>query len=173
MVKATEKELKHANEVYDALIKMFDDMDYPYDIVDSGNDIEKVLHIRSAGDDLPMEFYIIIDAYFQQFKVKSPQPVTFSEEQIPEAAEILCAINNVLRFGFFALDIGDGTVMFNFYQLFMDSLISPDVWGFLIRMSVEIVDEYNDKLLMFAKGMIDKDSLLDKLGVLSGGEEEE
>ncbi|MCR4908162.1 MAG: YbjN domain-containing protein [Lachnospiraceae bacterium] len=162
---ATEKELKQANEVYEALIKMFEDMDYPYDIIDSGNDNEKVLHIRSAGDDLPMEFYIIIDAYFQQFKVKSPQPVTFSEDQYSDAAQVICAINDVLRFGCFTLDLSDGTVMFNFYHLFMDSLVSPDLWGFLIRMSVEIVDEYNDKLLMLAKGMIDKDSLLEKLGL--------
>ncbi len=173
MVTVTEKERKQADEVYQNLINIFERMEYPYDVIESGNDIEKVLHIRSAGEDLPMEFFIVIDAYFQQFKVKSPQPVRFSKEQIPDAAELICAINDVIRFGYFALDVEDGSVMFNYFHLFMDSLVSPDLWGFLVKTSAQIVDEYNDKFLMLAKGMIDKDSLMKKLGLLSESGESE
>lgn len=118
-----------------------------------------MIKFNMSGDDIPMRFFIYVNPAHQILTIHSPMPVTFSAEKIDEACKAICAINYRLVDGDFQIDIRDGEVLFNMSNSYAGSLISNDVFNYMLGMSINIVDEYNDKLLMLSKGLIDFETL--------------
>ena len=122
-----------------------------------------VIRFNMSGDDIPMRFFIYINPKNQLITLHSPISVTFSEDKLDLGCKAICAINYRLVDGDFQIDIRDGEVLFNMSNSYAGSLISTEVFDYMLGMSINIVDEYNDKLLMLSKGLIDFDTLKSSL----------
>ena len=73
------------------------------------------------------------------------------------------AINNVLVNGCFDYIIADGHMFFRMTNSFIESQLGADLFKYLLYCSCQTIDEYNDKLLMVAKGMISIEQFLKSL----------
>ncbi len=150
---------KRTKEAYESILSMFDEMDFHYEL-QGDDDVEyKVIHFTVSGEDIPMEIYIDMDEECQIMSLISPMPVHFNESNITDAYVLVGKINSMLKFGSFKVD-SDGDVIFQFTHFFIDSLISKEAWQFMIHLCFYVIDEYNDKLLMFSKGLCDMDTVL-------------
>lgn len=153
---ATEKQIKAAKAVYDTVIRHMDTVGLKYDEIDMPNDAYMV-KLGFKGNDLPMELFVIVDADKELIIVKSPEFTTFSAENISTAAMAICAINDSILDGSYALDIDTGSVMWTVTSCFRGSLVGEETIHYLIGVSAQTVDEYNDKLMMLNMGVLDLD----------------
>ena len=122
-----------------------------------------VIRFNMSGDDIPMRFFLYVNPNQRIITLHSPQPVKFPEDKLDIGCKAICAINYRLSDGDFQIDIRDGEVLFNMSNSYADSLISDEVFNYMLGMSINIVDEFNDKLLMLSKGLIDFDTFKQSL----------
>lgn len=153
---ATEKQKKAAKTVFDTVIRHMDTVGLKYDVIDMPNDAY-MLKLGFKGDDLPIELFVIVDADKELIMVKSPEFTTFSSDNIPTAALAICAVNDAILDGSYALDIDTGSVMWTVTSCFRGSLVGEETIRYLIGVSAQTVDEYNEKLMMLNLGIIDLD----------------
>lgn len=146
---ATSEQLKKAAEVRSTLVKAMDELNMKYDA--DGN----VFEFSFGGDDLPMHFRMTIDAERQLIILLSPQQYTIPRNKIVDAAMAIGHINYLLNDGSFDFDITDGTIAFRMTSSFRESLISTELLQYMIAVSVNTVDDYNDKLDDIGKGKLD------------------
>ncbi len=76
------------------------------------------------------------------------------------AALAICIINDNLVDGNFDMDVTKGSLCYRMSLSFRESLISEEAFDFFIDYAVYVIDEFNDKLLMLAKGMLTPAQLL-------------
>lgn len=148
-----EKKLKNAQSVYKALCEMLDEKDFHYE----KHEEDLTITFSMRGEDMPMQFVVNIDAGRELVRLLSPVPVIFDEEKRVEAAIATCQINYRLADGSFDFDFKSGRVLFRMTSSFTDSLISKELFLYMLACASYTVDEYNDKLLMLAKGAIPVD----------------
>ena len=79
-------------------------------------------------------------------------PFTFGEDKRLEGAIALNQINYTLVDGSFDYNYEDGRVIFRLTSSYRESLISKELFGYMIACLAVTVDKYNDKLLVLAKG---------------------
>ena len=157
----TPERMAEAKSVFDSLVQHLNDINLKFE----ASELEEryMIKFNMGGDDIPMRFFIYVNPAHQIITLHSPQPVTFSADKIDEACKALCAINYRLSDGDFQIDIRDGEVLFNLSNCYAGSLISTEVFNYMLGMSINIVDEFNDKLLLLSKGLIDLDTLMASL----------
>ena len=160
---ANEREVQLARSIYDALTVHLKEIGIR-SFKTSEDDGNYVIDFKYVGEDLPMQFYLIVDTDLQLLRMISPLPVRFCEEQMDEAAKAICAINNRIVNGRFDLNVVKGNVSFTLCTSFLESLIADRVFDYMVGVSIGTVDEYNDQLFLLAKGMLDLDDLLENLG---------
>ena len=119
-----------------------------------------VVTFTSAGDDIPMEFVVFIDTDRQLVRMLSRLPFKFPEDNRVNGAVATSYINYKLADGSFDYDYSTGEVTFRLTATFIDSLISEDLLLYMVACACYTVDEYNDKLLMVAKGMLPIDQFI-------------
>ena len=145
---ATEKELKHAKEVYDTLCNTLDGMKLRY-----GKDEDKlIIHLGMNGDDIPMDFIIHCDADRQLIRLMSFLPFKISEEKRIDGAIATSYANFLMADGSFDYNLGDGSILFRMTSSFRESLVGEDLFMYMIHIACVTVDEYNDQFLMISKG---------------------
>ncbi|MBQ8962159.1 MAG: YbjN domain-containing protein [Ruminococcus sp.] len=146
-----EKDLQQAQEVFAIVKGALDDNEWTYDC----DEDKMIISCSSQGEDLPIDINIHVDADRQMIIFTSQIPVTFPEDKIVEAAVAVAEINTHLVDGSFDLNIGTGKVYFRLTGCFLDSLITRTFFDYIMITSIRTVDDFNDKLLMLAKGMMD------------------
>ena len=94
---ATELGKKNADALWAQVCSLLEKIGWKYTIeeVPEGLD-DYLLTLKMTGEDLPMNFYVGIDASRQVLYLKSPEFTQFSAEQIPTAAIAICAVNDAL-----------------------------------------------------------------------------
>lgn len=147
---ADEKNLKLAKSVYNSLCEMLDEKNVRYD----KHQDDLIISFITGGDDIPMQFLVKVDAERQLIRVLSPIPVTFGEEKRVEGAIATCHATYVLADGSFDYDFQTGKVLFRLTSSYMDSLISKNLFEYMIIIAIHTVDKYNDKFFMLAKGQM-------------------
>ena len=115
------------------------------------------------GDDLPMDFLVIVDEDRQLLRMVSPFQFKMDEAKRVEGAIITCAATERIANGCFDYDFSDGSISFRMNQIFMDCEIGEELIRYMINVSVQTVDEYNDKFFMVSKGMTSLDDFLGSL----------
>ena len=153
-----EKKLKNAQNVYKSLCDMLDSRNIRYD----KHPEDLVITFTTQGNDIPMNFVMMIDANRELVRLVSPIPVTFDADKRIEAAIAINQANYLLADGNFELDFKTGRVLFKLTSSFIDSLLSQELFEYMIGVSCCAVDEFNDKLLMLAKGLISVDVFFNK-----------
>lgn len=145
-----EKKMELAKQVYQTLCDAIERREWNF-----GKDEEKLLvHFGVSGDDIPMQFILIVDAERQLIRLMSPMPFKMSESKRMEGAIATCAASFGMADGSFDYDLSDGTIVFRMTASFRESLIGEGLFMYLISCSYVMVDKYNDQFLALDKGVM-------------------
>ena len=145
-----EKKMELAKQVYQTLCEAIERREWNF-----GKDEEKLLvHFGVSGDDIPMQFILIVDAERQLIRLMSPMPFKMSESKRMEGAIATCAASFGMADGSFDYDLSDGTIVFRMTASFRESLIGEGLFQYMISCSCAMVDKYNDRFLALDKGIM-------------------
>lgn len=143
--------LELAKMTFDSVCKALDSIDFKYD----KNEEELKIICSARGDDLPMKLHVIVDVERSIVRVLSLLPFDVKEDKRIDMAVAASIINDMLVDGSFDFDIKSGNMFFRLTNSFIESVMSHEVFVYMILCSLKTIDEYNDKLLMLSSGMID------------------
>lgn len=145
-----EKKMELAKQVYQTLCEAIERREWNF-----GKDEEKLLvRFGVSGDDIPMQFILIVDAERQLIRLMSPMPFKMSESKRMEGAIATCAASFGMADGSFDYDLSDGTIVFRMTASFRESLIGEGLFQYMISCSCAMVDKYNDQFLAINKGLM-------------------
>lgn len=145
-----ELDFAKASEVYRTLVSMLDHIGWSYE-----KDEENFI-IKSGvkGDDLPVEFIVIVKPRNEVVQFISHLPFDMPEDKRIDGAIAINVINWKLVDGSFDYNIADGSMMFRMTSSYRESTLGEELFKYMIMVASSTVDGYNDKLFMLAKGMI-------------------
>lgn len=141
---------RQAQAVFETLCKALDERHWKYE----KHPDDLVITFDYRGEDIPMSFVMAIDAEREVVQLFSTLPFLFGRDKRVEGAIATSCINYLLADGSFDYDYKTGTVRFRLTATFRDSLISPTLLLYMVAIACRTVDDYNDKLLMVAKGVL-------------------
>ena len=155
---ATNNNAKHGASVFRTVCQALDDRKWVYQ-KDEAN-----LHVRVTvtGEDLPMTLNIRVDDENDLVKIHSTL-FKISEEKRVEGALVISAINYRLIDGCFDYDLRDGEVLFRQVSCYRGGIVGKGMIDYMIRCSLSTIDEYNDDLLMYSKGILSFDDIIKKI----------
>lgn len=147
---AKEVDMKQAKAVFDALVNMLDTRGWHYE------KHEEKLLIKSGvkGEDLPIEFIVIVEPEVEVIRFISPMPFNMPEDKRVDGAIAVCVANYGLINGSFDYDISDGEIRFRLTTSYTGTVLSDDLLERMILVAASTSDQYNDKFFMLAKGMM-------------------
>ena len=153
-----EVNMEKAKEIFNALVDMLDTRDWKYD------KFEEDLVIKSGikGEDLPIEFIVVVKPKNQVVQLLSRLPFQIPEEKRVDAAIAICVANNGLVDGSFDYDISDGNITFRLTTSYRESTLGADLFEYMILVSAGTIDDYNDKFFMIAKDMMTIQQFIEK-----------
>lgn len=155
-----EKKLKAAQNVYETICQMFDDMNFKYE----RHDEDLVITCSIKGDDFPMEILFFVQAEREIVQLVSPMPYHISEDKRVDAAIAVAIANYGLINGSFDYDMSDGEIRFRATQAFMDSIIGKEVFRYMLAAASSSIDKYNDRFFMLNKGMMTVEQFIEAEG---------
>jgi len=139
-----------AKKVYTTLCDAIDKREWKYDKEED----DLVVHFGVSGDDIPMQFILVVDEDRQLIRLMSPLPFEISEEKRMEAAIATCVASFGLADGSFDYDLSNGRIVFRMTASFRDSVIGEGLFQYMISCSCAMVDQYNDQFLAIDKGLM-------------------
>lgn len=153
-----EKKLRNAQSVYKTMCEMLDDKQLRYE-----KHIEDlVVTFAMRGDDLPIQIILNVDAERQLVRLLSPIPLTVGEDKRLECAIATSQVNYYLADGSFDFDYKGGKIIFRLTSSFTDSLLSKELFEYMVSVTCYTVDDYNDKFLSLAKGQLPLEAFFKK-----------
>lgn len=156
---ADQVNLTLAKETFNTLCQAFDNNKLHYE-----KDEEKmIIECRAQGDDLPIELTVSVDAERMLVLLISRLPFVIQEDKRLDVAIAVSAINNLLADGCFDYNVATGNMFFRMTNSFLESKMGEAVFSYLLFGSFKIIDAYNDKLLMLAKGVVSVEQFLASL----------
>lgn len=137
-------QLKLAKNEYALLCEMLDNRNWHYD-----KDEENLtIRVTVTGDDLPMQLIIRIDVERQLAVLYSSMPFEVpADMRVPMAVAVSLANCGIVDGGF-DYDVEDGHLLFRLTASFRESLISSEVFDYMVDASCSMIDEYNDKFFL-------------------------
>ncbi len=151
-----DRAVKMAKATYDVMCGKLDEMGWKYEKYEE----DFVIKSGVRGDDLPIEFIIVVNPDTQIVRYMSKMPFNIGEDKRIDAAIAVCAANNGLVDGNFDYDVLTGEIVYRMTANFRESLLSGDVFEYMVIVSSKIVDKYNDRFLMLSKGMLSVEQFL-------------
>ena len=145
-----ENKVVFAKQVYKTLCDAIEKREWNF----SKDEESLVVYFGVSGDDIPMQFILVVDAERQLIRVMSPLPFKMSEDKRIEGAVATCAASFGMVDGNFDYDLSNGAIVFRMTASFRESLIGEGLFQYLISCSCAMVDKYNDKFLAIDKGLM-------------------
>ena len=145
-----------AKTVYGTLCRTLDRLEFHYRKIDSKMSVE----FDISGGDIPISFMVNVDEKRSLVMLISPMSYTVPEEKRIEMSIPVCVINNHLVDGSFDFDVQTGRLMFRMTNTFKGSRLGEEIFEYMILCACKTVDDYNDKFLMLAKGIITTEKFL-------------
>lgn len=150
------KNLEQAKAAFATLCRALDKHEWHYK-----KDEDKLfVECGVQGDDLPMKITVKVDADRMLVLLISHMPFVIQEDKRLDVAIAVSAINNALVDGCFDYDVASGRMFFRMTNSFIESKIGEEVFAYMLFCSCKTIDEYNDKFLMLAKGLISMEQFL-------------
>ncbi len=147
---------KQAKIAFQTLCAMLDEKDWHYD-----KDEEKLyIDCGAQGEDLPMQIRISIDPDRQLVLLLSEMPYAIPTERKDALAIAVSAANYGLVDGCFDYGYKEGRILFRITTSFLNSLISKNVFEYMLYTSCYTIDNYNDKFLVVAKTDMSAEEIL-------------
>ncbi len=108
----------------------------------------------ARGDDLSMDLTIKVDAERMLVLLFSHLPFVVQEDKRLDVAVGISAINNRLVDGCFDYNLVKGHIFFRMTNSILESKLSEEVFTYLLFCSCKTIDDFNEKLMMLARGII-------------------
>lgn len=118
------------------------------------------VRIHFTGEDIPMTLHIILRADRQIVSVLSAMPFYITEEHRADAAKAVAAANQGLIDGSFDLNLKTGELRFRLTSCFIGTVLSEELYSYLMFVSAETIDRYNDRFCDLNTGHMNLDSFL-------------
>ncbi len=150
----TPERMELAQKNFSILIAMLEQKQLKYSIEENRQDFSHVC-IRFTGKDLPMTLHLLVRADRQLVSLFSPMPFLIDEEHRNEAAVAVTVANHGLTNGSFDLNMQDGSIRFRLTTAFMETTLSPALFEYLLYVSADTIDRYNDRFMMLNNGEMD------------------
>lgn len=154
-----EKNIALSNQVYETLCKALDARGWSY----KKDEEDLSVYFAVGGEDLQMNFYIIVDAERELIRLMSLLPFNMSEENRIDGVVATLSANNCLIDGNFDYDISTGAIVFKITSCFEDSVIGEDLIQYMISCACAVVDRYNDLFFALDKGAISISEFIAKI----------
>ena len=154
----TERESRLARKVYNAMRNLLEKMGVRY----LEHEEELVLTCTVRGEDIPMDLLIFIHEEQQLVRILSPMPFVVPEKKRVDMAVAVSTVNYGLVDGSFDYDISDGSLRFRLTSSFRESILGEALLKYLFMVTTFITDEYNDRFMLLAKGVITLEQFLEK-----------
>ena len=145
-----EVNMEKAREVFNGLCAALDRRNWKYDKEED----KLMVHFRVSGDDIPMQFFIFVEAGPQIVRLMSPMPFKMSEGKRMEGAIATCVANFGMVDGSFDYNLADGGIYFRQTASYRESNIGDGLFQFMISCGCAMVDRYNDKFLAIDRGFL-------------------
>ena len=153
-----EKKYALAKQVYQTLCDVIENREWKFEKEED----DFIVHFGVRGDDLPMNFILVVDVERQLIRLMSPLPFNMDEDKRIEGAIATCAATYRLVDGSFDYDLSDGQIVFRMTASFRDSMIGEGLFDYMIDCSCFTVDEYNELFFALDAGVIDIEDFLKK-----------
>lgn len=137
---------KQAETMFETLRKMLTERNVIFG--KGGNKFEVVC--RAVGDDLPMTVHINVDAKRMIISLLSKMPFVVKKSRRNEMAVAVCRANCGMPDGGFDFDVSDGDIFFRMTCSYRQSLISKELFEYMLFASFNTIDRYNDVFLRVA-----------------------
>lgn len=137
-----------AKVVYKTLCQTLDNMKWRYEKVEN----EYKINTSAVGDDLSMKLIMRVDVERQIMYLKSPMPFDVPEHKRDELGKAVIIANYSMLNGSFEMDLSDGYIAFKLIVPYMSSIISEEVCHYMIVLSCNMIDKFNDKFQALAEG---------------------
>ncbi len=146
-----------AKNLYNTLCGTLDKMEWKYNGEEQENQF--CVYTSAVGKDLAMRLAICIDVERQLMYLKSPMPFAVPEQLRDTMALALIRANWSMLNGSFEMDHSDGFVAFKLVIPYMESLLSAEVCRYMVMLSCNMVDKFNDKFQAIAEGKMTVEEL--------------
>lgn len=157
---AEAKNMKKAQEVYATIIRMLDTRDWKY----SKHEEDLLIKSGLRGEDLPVEFILVVNPRNQVVQFISRLPFDIPEDKRVDGAIAVCTANYGLIDGSFDYDLRDGEIRYRLTCSYRDSQLSEDLFEYMIMAAASTVDNYNDRFFMLAKGRMTVQQFIEQDG---------
>ena len=146
-----------AKLVYRTLLEALDTMGWTYD------EHEEDLCITSGvkTKDIPVDFVFAVRPNQEIVQFISVLPFTMPEDKIVEGAIAICAANYWIINGNFDYSLDDGKISFRMTSSYHECDISEELFKYMICVSANTIDSYNDTFALLAQNKISLDRALE------------
>ena len=135
-------DMAKAQKAFNQICRYFDNQGWKYD----SNSEDLVIETGFSGEDIPMGLTIRILPEFQIIKLLSTMPFSANEDKHIEGCIAACATTYKLADGCFIYNIDNGKVSFMLTSYYSDEGISDEAIDYMLHISLQTIDKYNDKL---------------------------
>ena len=142
-----------ARALYNTLCQTLDKMKWHY----TKEEDKYVIRTSAIGQDLSMKLNMKIDAERQVMYLKSPMPFDIPERAREALTTAVVVANYTMLNGSFEYDLSDGYLAFKIVVPYMESIISEKVCHYMIMVSCQMIDKFNDKFKALVDGTMSLD----------------
>ena len=156
---ADANKLKQGQQAFKTLCAMLDEIEWHY------KKDEENLRITSSakGDDLPIDINFSVDVERQLIMFLSKMPFTIPESRRVALAIAVSAANFPMVDGSFDYNFSEGLIYFRLTSSFRESLLSKELFKYMLMVSCNTIDEYNDKFLLISKNEMTHEEIIEFL----------
>ena len=144
---ASTQSVKLAQKNYKALCAMLDDNKWKYE----KNEEELSISCSAKGDDMSMDIIIKFNTELEIVALYSPMPFTVPENKRKIMALAVTRANMGMIDGSFDYKYMEGRILFRMTASYASSLLSKDMFEYMLFVSCRTIDDYNDKFLTVTK----------------------
>ncbi len=155
---ATQQQLQNAENMFNSICNMLNSIDFRYDT--GRRDEDFVITCTVNGDDIPMKMFIIVRPEREIVSLLSPMPFNTPEDKRVEMAMAVNVANYGIIDGSFDYDISDGEIRFRMTASYIESLLGQELFKYMLFVSANTVDRYNDRFMMLARGNMTLDQFI-------------
>lgn len=153
----TDEKRRIGQKVYNTICNMFDDKGFHYKRFDD----DLAINCSVRGEDIPIEIIFMVSVDRQLVQLHSPMPFTVPEDKRVDIALAITTVNYRLINGSFDFDFANGKISFRLAASYIESILGKELFEYMLMASASTVDEYNDKFMMMAKGMMTFEQFLE------------
>lgn len=128
---------------------------------------EEKLKVNSTAqkENSHIDFSFEIDADRMLVLLISHIPCIVPQKKRVDLAAAISFINNFTANGCFDFDIKTGNIFFRMTNGFFESLISEEVFEYMISCSLETIDEYSEQFIMLTDDLMSFEEFFDRNGI--------